>query len=158
MQHGGVILGIGGPADHAHAGVRNEDGYFSRAHLLQNFSAVTGACMVLRKELYLQLGGLDETNLPVAFNDIDFCLRLIKAGYRIVWSPHAELYHHESASRGLEDTLAKQKRFLAEVAFMKNRWGREIEADPYYNPNLSIETKPFTLAFPPRVEKPWKRH
>ena len=113
--------------------------------------------MVLRKELYLQLGGLDETNLPVAFNDIDFCLRLIKAGYRIVWSPHAELYHHESASRGLEDTLAKQKRFHAEIAFMKNRWGREIEADPYYNPNLSIGIKPFTLAFPPRVEKPWKR-
>lgn len=158
MQHGGVILGSGGPADHAHSGVRHEDGYFSRAHLVQNFSAVTGACMVMRKEIYLQLGGLDETNLPVAFNDVDFCLRLTKAGYRIVWTPHAELYHHESATRGLEDTPAKQKRYLAEVALMMKRWGREIEIDPYYNPNLSIEiNQVFALAFPPRVEKPWKR-
>jgi GT2 family glycosyltransferase len=158
MQHGGVILGPGGVATHAHAGSRNEHGYFPRAHLTQNFSAVTGACMLVRKELYEQLGGLDEANLAVTFNDVDFCLRLAKAGYRIVWTPHAELYHHESASRGLEDTEAKQKRFLAEVDFMRNRWTREIEADPCYNPNLSIEVnKAFTLAFPPRVEKPWKR-
>ena len=158
MQHGGVILGVGGIGSHAHAGVRNEHGYFARAHLTQNFSAVTAACMLVRKDLYEQLGGLDETNLPVAFNDVDFCLRLSKAGYRIVWTPHAELYHHESASRGLEDTRAKQKRFLAEVDFMRNRWAREIETDPCYNPNLSIEdNKLFTLAFPPRTKKPWKR-
>jgi GT2 family glycosyltransferase len=154
MQHGGIILGPAGSATN----IRDENGNFSRAHLVQNFSAVTGACMVLRKELYLQLGGLDETNLPVAFNDIDFCLRLVKAGYRIVWTPHAQLYHHESASRGLEDTPAKQNRYHAEIAIMKNRWAREIEADPYYNPNLSIEiNKVFALAFPPRIEKPWKR-
>jgi len=158
MQHGGVIVGPGGVASHVHAGVRNEHGYFARAHLTQNFSAVTGACMLVRKELYEQLGGLDETNLTVTFNDVDFCLRLSKAGYRIVWTPYAELYHHESASRGLEDTEAKQKRFLAEVDFMRNRWAREIETDPCYNPNLSLEAnKLFTLAFPPRAEKPWKR-
>ena len=158
MQHGGVILGPGGVASHVHWGSPNEHGSFARAHLTQNFSAVTGACILVRKQLYEQLGGFDETNLAVTFNDVDFCLRVTKAGYRIVWTPHAELYHHESASRGLEDTEAKQKRFLSEVDFMKTRWTREIEADPCYNPNLSVEGKKlFTLAFPPRAEKPWKR-
>ena len=89
MQHGGVILGAGGIAGHAHAGIRHEHGYFARAHLVQNFSAVTAACMLVRKDLYLQLGGLDEQNLAVAFNDVDFCLRLREAGFRVLWTPHA---------------------------------------------------------------------
>ncbi len=157
MQHGGVILGVGGVAAHAHVGIRKEHGYFGRAHLTQDFSAVTGACMVLRKEVYQQLGGLDEVNLAIAFNDVDFCLRLAAAGLRVVWTPHAELVHHESASRGLEDTGAKQRRFLAEVAFMQEKWRHVLEADPFYNPNLSIESnQQFKLAFPPRVAKPWR--
>lgn len=155
MQHGGVILGAGGIAGHAHAGLRNEHGYFARAHLTQNFSAVTAACMLVRKDLYLQLGGLDEQNLAVAFNDVDFCLRLQEKGFRIVWTPHAELYHHESASRGFEDTASKQERFLAEVEYMNQKWGHALESDPCYNPNLSLGEKLFTLAFPPRVSKPW---
>ena len=159
MQHGGVILGVGGVATHAHVGLRREHGYFARAHLTQNFSAVTGACLVTGREVYQQLGGLDETNLAVAFNDVDFCLRIAEGGLRIVWTPHAELRHHESASRGLEDTGAKQRRFLAEVAFMREKWGRVLEADPFYNPNLSIESnKQFKLAFPPRVAKPWRQN
>lgn len=158
MQHGGVILGVGGVATHAHVGIRKEHGYFARAHLAQNFSAVTGACMLVRKEVYQRLGGLDEVNLAVAFNDVDFCLRLIEAGLRVVWTPHAELVHHESASRGLEDTGTKQRRFLAEVAFMQNKWGHVLEADPFYNPNFSIESQQqFKLAFPPRVRKPWTK-
>jgi O-antigen biosynthesis protein len=155
MQHGGVILGAGGIAGHAHAGIRHEHGYFARAHLVQNFSAVTAACMLVRKDLYLQLGGLDEKNLAVAFNDVDFCLRLQEKGFRILWTPHAELRHHESASRGFEDTAIKQQRFLAEVEYMNKKWGHALEADPFYNPNLSLGEKLFTLAFPPRLSKPW---
>jgi glycosyltransferase involved in cell wall biosynthesis len=155
MQHGGVILGAGGIAGHAHAGLRNEHGYFARAHLTQNFSAVTAACMLVKKDLYLQLGGLDEQNLAVAFNDVDFCLRLQEKGFRILWTPHAELYHHESASRGFEDTASKQKRFLAEVEYMNRKWGPALQSDPCYNPNLSLGEKLFTLAFPPRLSKPW---
>jgi glycosyltransferase involved in cell wall biosynthesis len=155
MQHGGVILGAGGIAGHAHAGIRHEHGYFARAHLVQNFSAVTAACMLVKKDLYLRLGGLDEQNLAVAFNDVDFCLRLREAGFRILWTPHAELRHHESASRGFEDTATKQRRFLAEVEYMNRKWGDVLESDPCYNPNLSLGEKLFTLAFPPRLSKPW---
>lgn len=156
MQHGGVILGAGGIAGHAHAGLRHEHGYFARAHLTQNFSAVTAACALVRRDLYLQLGGLDEENLAVAFNDIDFCLRLRDAGWQIVWTPHAELTHHESASRGFDDTSAKQVRFLAEIDFMNAKWGDALQRDPFYNPNLSLGEDLFTLAFPPRLTKPWK--
>ncbi|MDQ6624457.1 MAG: glycosyltransferase family 2 protein [Verrucomicrobiota bacterium] len=156
IQHAGVILGAGGIGSHAHAGLKEGPGYFSRAHLVQNFSAVTAACLLTRKEIYLQLGGLDETNLPVAFNDVDFCLRLRAAGYRIVWTPFAELVHHESASRGFEDTAEKRARFLAEAAYMEKKWGAELAADPAYNPNLSLGERPFTLAIPPRASKPWR--
>jgi GT2 family glycosyltransferase len=112
---------------------------------------------VLRRDVYLQLGGLNEVDLPVAFNDVDFCLRLRAAGFRIVWTPHAELYHHESASRGFEDTHDKRDRFLAEAEYMQKKWGHVLAADPFYNPNLLIESnQEFKLAFPPRIEKPWK--
>lgn len=157
IQHGGVILGAGGVAGHAHSGIREEDGYFSRPHLIQNLSAVTAACILIKKSAYLKVGGFDETNLPVAFNDVDFCLRLRQAGFEIVWTPHAELYHHESASRGLEDTLAKQTRFLAETEYMRTKWGPQLEADPFYNPNLSLGERLFMPAFPPRLTKPWLR-
>lgn len=157
IQHAGVILGAGGIGNHAHAGLRDEPGYFSRAHLVQNFSAVTGACIVLRKDVYEKAGGLDETNLAVAFNDVDFCLRLTTAGYRIVWTPHANLYHHESMSRGFEDTTEKRGRFLAEVDYMRRTWGDRLENDPAYNPNLSLGEKLWTLASPPRVQKPWRK-
>jgi GT2 family glycosyltransferase len=159
MQHGGVILGSGGVAGHAHAGVRYEDGYFARAHLTQNFSAVTGACALVKRELYQRLGGLDEVNLAIAFNDVDFCLRLRQAGFWIVWTPHAELIHHESASRGLEDSKPKQLRFLAENAYMNGKWDDVLKRDPFYNPNLSLDGESlFTLAFPPRVSVPWREN
>ncbi len=154
MQHGGVIVGAGGIASHAHARIRFEHGYFARAHLTQDFSAVTAACILIKKDLYLSLGGFDETNLPVAFNDVDFCLRLRQAGSFIIWTPHAELYHHESASRGLEDTEVKQLRFLAEQEYMRAKWGDVLAADPFYNPNLSLGENLFTLAFPPRLARP----
>jgi Predicted glycosyltransferases len=115
----------------------------------QDLSAVTGACMVVRREVYEQVGGLDE-RLQVAFNDIDFCLRVQQAGYRVVWTPFAELRHHESASRGNDDTPDKRERFVNEVELMQQRWGEELLHDPAYNPNLSLQSPGFDLAFPPR--------
>lgn len=155
IQHGGVILGAGGIAGHAHSGIQSEDGYFSRPHLVQNLSAVTAACMLIKRTAYLKVGGFDEVNLPVAFNDVDFCLRLRQEGFEIVWTPHAELYHHESASRGFEDTIAKQTRFLAETDYMRTKWGPALASDPFYNPNLSLGERLFMPAFPPRLTKPW---
>jgi glycosyltransferase involved in cell wall biosynthesis len=157
IQHGGVILGAGGIAGHAHVGVRHEPGYFARPHLAQNLSAVTAACAVVRRDVYLKIGGFDEINLPVTFNDVDFCLRLCGAGYWIVWTPHAQLIHHESASRGFDNTTRKQVRFLAEVDYMKTKWGDRLRHDPFYNPNLSLGEDLFTLAFPPRTTKPWQK-
>ena len=120
--------------------------------LTQNYSAVTAACLLVGKDRYLKVNGLDEANLAVAFNDVDFCLKLVKAGYRNVWTPFAELYHHESASRGVEDTPEKHERFRGEVETMMQRWEQELKHDPAYNPNLTLELTDFTLAAPPR---PW---
>ncbi|MCD5979446.1 glycosyltransferase [Pseudomonas quasicaspiana] len=151
LQHGGVIVGIGGVAGHSHKCLpRGEYGYFCRASLIQEMSAVTAACMVIRKSVFEQVNGLDEVNLKVAFNDVDFCLRLREAGYVNVFTPFAELYHHESATRGAEDTRLKKKRFKQEVDYMLSRWP-EIKADYAYNPNLTLDHEDFGLAWPPRV-------
>jgi O-antigen biosynthesis protein len=107
-------------------------------------------------EMRDQTGGFDEVNLTVAFNDVDFCLRLREAGYWIVWMPHAELVHHESASRGFDDSTPKQVRCLAEIDYMNAKWGDMLQRDPFYNPNLSLGEDLFTLAFPPRTTKPWQ--
>jgi GT2 family glycosyltransferase len=156
IQHGGVILGADGIAAHAHVDLhRGEPGYFARAHLAQDVSGVTAACALVKREAYLQVGGFDE-NLAVTFNDVDFCLRLREAGYRILWTPYAELIHHESASRGFDNSAPKQVRFLAEVAYMKSKWGDILQRDPFYNPNLSLDENLFSLAFPPRTTKPWQ--
>ena len=114
-------------------------------------SAVTAACLVVRKDLYLEVGGLNEIDLTVAFNDVDFCLKLLEKGYRIVWTPYAELYHHESATRGYEETPEKQRRFRAEVEYMQRRWGNVLTRDRAYSPNLTLDREDFSLAFPPRV-------
>lgn len=151
IQHAGVILGVGGVAGHSHARMRRgSDGYVSRARVVQNLTAVTGACMMFRREVFDAAGGFDP-QLAVAFNDIDFCMRVHARGYFNVWTPFAELYHHESASRGPEDTPAKQARFALESQLMKRRWGDALALDPYYNPNLSLESHCFELAFPPRA-------
>ncbi len=151
LQHGGVILGPGGCAVHAHKALpRGLNGYAGRAALIQSFSAVTAACLVVRKSLYTQVGGLDEVNLSVAFNDVDFCLRLREAGYRNVWTPYAELLHHESATRGEDVAPEKRERFERELAFMQQRWGALIDHDPAYSPNLTLLLEDFSLAWPPR--------
>lgn len=148
LQHGGVIIGIGGVAGHAHPRLRRgRRGYFCRGVLQQEMSAVTGACLVIRRTVYDEVGGLDE-RLAVAFNDIDLCLRLRQAGYRNIWTPYAELVHHESASRGPEDNPEKIARFQRETAFMQARWGAVLEGDPYYNVNLSMSAGDYTIACP----------
>ncbi|MBT3967969.1 MAG: glycosyltransferase [Thiotrichales bacterium] len=154
LQHGGVILGLGGVAGHSHKFLpHNQPGYFNRARIQQSFSAITAACLVIRKETYQAVNGLDEA-LQVAFNDVDFCIRIREEGYRNVWTPYAELFHHESASRGHEDTPEKQARFEQEIKFMKQRWGTLLDSDPAYNPNLTVASEDFVLACPPRVNCP----
>jgi GT2 family glycosyltransferase len=111
----------------------------------------------VRREAYLAVGGFDEEHLKIAFNDVDFCLRLRRRGYRIIYTPYAEFYHHESASRGLEDTVRKNQRFEAEIKYMHDTWGETLRRDPAYNPNLSLAAADFTLAFPPRTSFPWRR-
>jgi GT2 family glycosyltransferase len=150
IQHAGVILGIGGIAHHAfqHQPM-GSPGFCARALVAQNVSAVTGACLVVRRALFEQVGGLDE-RLTVAFNDIDLCLRIREAGYRNLWTPFAELVHHESLSRGADDTPEKRARFESEVMLMQSRWGEALLADPAYNPNLTLAATDFGYAFPPR--------
>jgi glycosyltransferase involved in cell wall biosynthesis len=151
LQHGGVVLGLGGVAGHAFPHIpRGHPGYFNRAMLQQNCSAVTGACMVVRKAVFEELGGFDEVNLGVTFNDIDFCLRLAERGYRVVWTPYANLIHHESASRGHQRTREEQAQFLREAGYMQKVWAARLLRDPYYNPNLSMNLPGFEIAFPPR--------
>ena len=150
IQHAGVVLGLGGIANHAHVGEpAATGGHGGRAKVVQAMSAVTGACLVVARDRYEQVGGLDES-LQVAFNDVDFCLRLAEAGYRNVWTPFARLYHHESATRGSDLDGEKRERFLGEVARMQARWGAALERDPAYNPNLSLSGRGFELADPPR--------
>lgn len=145
VQHAGVILGIGGVAGHSHKHFpRYHDGYFSRLRTVQNLSAVTAACLVVRKDIYQQVGGLDADHLAIAFNDVDFCLKVRAAGYLNVWTPFAELYHLESVSRGAEDDPEKQRRFNAEAEVMLRRWA--LDRDPYYSPNLTLDREDFSLS------------
>ena len=140
VQHDGIVIGIGGVAGYANPRMnRSGIGPFGGSRLIRNFSAVTAAALAVRKELFLEVGGLDETNLKVAFNDVDFCLRLIEAGYRNLFTPYCELYHHESLSRGPDTDSEKAKRFEKEVIYMKKKWSINIKDDPGYNPNLSLD-------------------
>ncbi|HDR2365872.1 MULTISPECIES: glycosyltransferase family 2 protein [Enterobacter cloacae complex] len=146
LQHGGVILGIGGVANHSHKHFsRTHPGYFARLVCTQNYSAVTAACLLIRKEIFDAVEGLDEENLKVAFNDVDFCLKVREAGYRNLWTPYAELYHYESISRGIEDSPEKIARFTGEVDFMKAKWGTHLEIDPFYSQNLTKTKEDFSI-------------
>ncbi|MGZ8946880.1 MAG: glycosyltransferase family 2 protein, partial [Methylococcaceae bacterium] len=146
IQHAGVIVGLGGVAGHSHKYFpRAASGYFHRLKITQNLSAVTAACLIVRKAIFEQVGGLEEEGLRVAFNDVDFCLKVREAGYRNLWTPYAELYHHESKSRGAEDTPEKIERFNKEIDFIKNKWGTILQNDPYYSRNLTLNREDFSL-------------
>jgi len=154
LQHAGVILGLGGVAGHAHYSLpKGQPGYFGRAILQQNFSAVTAACLVIKKSIFNEVGGFNESKLAVAFNDVDLCLKLIEKGYKNTWTPYAELYHYESSTRGRDDTPLKIKRLHNEISFMKKTWGNSLKLDPAYSPNLALDRPAFYYAFPPRVSK-----
>lgn len=151
LQHAGVTLGMGGVAGHPHCHLpKTHHGYFCRASLAQSFSAVTAACLIIRKDIYTEVEGLNEADLCVAFNDVDFCLRVREVGYRNIWTPFAELYHHESATRGSEDTPEKKARFAQEIDYMQKQWGDLLLNDPAYSPNLTLEYRDFSYAWPPR--------
>lgn len=146
IQHAGVVLGMGGVAGHVHKDFpRSSPGYFSRLICVQNLSAVTGACLLVRREIYEQVGGLNERDLPVAFNDVDFCLRVSELGLRNLWTPYAELYHHESKSRGWDATPEKIERFKREVAYMTMRWPDRLHNDDYYHKSSPLEPDGFGL-------------
>lgn len=151
VQHGGVVLGVNNWAGHAHKGCWGDSpGHAGRLSLSSEFSAVTGACLAVRKKLYQEVGGLDE-ELSVACNDVDFCLKLREKGYRNVFTPFAKLIHHESASRGDDGNPANTERHEKELALMRRRWGTALRVDPNYNPNLTLEKEDFSLAWPPRI-------
>jgi glycosyltransferase involved in cell wall biosynthesis len=157
VQHGGVITGLPWGMSHAHTGAeRNEMGYFGRLMAPANVSAVTGACLVVRKRLFEEAGGLNAVDLPIAFNDVDLCLEIRARGYRNVWTPFALLYHHESVSRGSDAAPDKVERASRDLYFMRRKWGHAVEFDPYFNVNLALPNPSFALAFPPRRIKPWR--
>ena len=156
VQHAGDLVGVGGVANHAHAWLgANEPGYCNRALVAQEYSAVTGACLLTWRHRYLALGGLDAARLPVAFNDVDYCLRVREAGGHVVWTPHAVLVHHESVSRGKDLTRQTLRRARREAAWMRRRWRDVLGKDPFYNPNLSHERPDFSLSHAPVVSRPW---
>ncbi|MCQ9473100.1 glycosyltransferase family 2 protein [Pseudomonas alliivorans] len=152
LQHGGVIMGPLTLAGHAHKMLpRGHHGYFGRAALIQGMSAVTAACLIVKKSIFEEVGGLNEKELKIAFNDVDLCLKIMAAGYQNIWTPNADLYHHESATRGIEDTPEKIQRFMSEVEYVQCKWRGVINDDPFYNPNLTFSAEDFSIAFPPRV-------
>ena len=146
IQHAGVVIGFGGIAGHCFVlHPRGNTGYFHRIICAQDYSAVTAACMMVRKEVFDAVQGFS-TELAVAFNDIDFCLKVRSIGKLIVYNPYAELHHYESKSRGLEDTPEKVARFNREIAVFEKRWPEILrDGDPYYNPNLTLESQDFSL-------------
>lgn len=147
IQHAGVIVGLGGVAGHSHCGFKRTDpGYMARLHFAQECSAVTGACLMTKKSVFEEVGGFDEKMFAVEFNDVDLCMRIRKSGYKVIWTPYAELYHYESKSRGYDDTPEKKKRHQREVFNFKTRWAKELaQGDPFYNPNLTLDRCNFSL-------------
>jgi O-antigen biosynthesis protein len=155
IQHAGVVLGIGGVAGHSHKHFdRAHPGYFGRLRIAHNVAAVTAAALVVRRAIWEEVGGLNDAELSVAFNDVDFCLRVRAKGYRNVWTPHAELYHDESRSRGSDEASEKAARFRNECAVMLRNWGPLLKRDPYYSPHLTLIREDYSLSLPGAPEGP----
>jgi GT2 family glycosyltransferase len=151
VQHAGVIVGLSGVAGHMYAEATPDDpGYAGRIYVTQDLSAVTGACQLMKRALFESLGGLDERHLAVAYNDIDFCLRVREAGQRVIYTPHAPLLHHHSASRGSDIRVERLASFTWEREYMRTRWAHILFDDPFFNPNLSLSGKRGRLATAPR--------
>ncbi|WP_160118399.1 glycosyltransferase family 2 protein [Bacillus sp. V59.32b] len=147
IQHAGVIMGIHGVSDHCYKGKPHDfSGYFNRLLAVSNFSAVTGACLMVKKSLYEAIGGMDE-NLAIEFNDVDFCLRLLDKGYFNVLLPQVVLLHHESKSRGQSNDAKRRSISQKEAAILKGRWRNIIEEDPFYNRNLDLSSGNFEVEY-----------
>lgn len=145
VQHAGVVVGIGHFAAHSHRMASETDpGYYGQIISMSNYSAVTAACLMCRREVFEQVGGFDE-QLAVAYNDVDFCLKLVEEGYRNIYLPHVVLYHYESKSRGYDTTPDKLQRFMQEVTLMRQRWQRYVDHDSCYNPNLTLSASDYSL-------------
>ena len=148
IQHAGVVLGLGAhrTAGHSHYKIPVQNlGYMGRLCYTQNVSAVTGACLMVKKELFELVGGLEES-FAISLNDVDFCLKLRDKGFLNVWTPFAELYHYESISRGLDDQGEKAERYNRESEQFRKKWKEVLEkGDPYYNPNFSLDRSDFAL-------------
>jgi GT2 family glycosyltransferase len=146
IQHAGIVLGMGGVAGHSHLFYpRQAQGYMQRLRITQNVAAVTGACLLMPRSVFEKVGGFDE-GFVLAFNDVDLCLSVLKAGYRVVWTPDAELYHLESKTRGYEDTAEKQARFKREYDLFHLKWAAALSAgDPYYSPHFRLDRPDFAL-------------
>lgn len=160
IQHAGVLLGMGVGAEtvaghYGHGARENEPGPFGWLALTRSVSAVTAACLAVKRADYIGVGGMDEAKLRVAFNDVDFCLRLRAAGLRNIVTPHARLLHFESKSRGYEDTPEKLARFASEARFMRTKWGAALDSDPFWNPNLSLVDARHLIAPMPRRGRAW---
>ena len=153
--HAGVILGSAGVADHPFRFLpRGQPGYDGRAGLEQDLSCVTGACMLIRREVFDGVAGFS-TAFEIAYNDVDLCLRVRQAGWRIVWTPCAEFYHHESVSVGRPESPERTEKFAHEIKLMRSLWGAVLDNDPFYSPNLSLEPgRLYQLADPPRSIRP----
>jgi GT2 family glycosyltransferase len=146
IQHAGVVIGIGGAAGHAHRFLPgSQPGYFKQPHVAQFVSAVTAACLLVQKSKFEQVGGLDEEHLAVAFNDVDFCLKLQACGYRNVYVPDALLVHYESKSRGSDASPANIDRYLYELHTLQERWDTKNYKDPLHNPNLDRCSETFII-------------
>jgi O-antigen biosynthesis protein len=159
VQHAGVIIGINDYAGHAfHFQKEDAFGYQGQAVLTRAVSAVTGACLVVRKSAYVEVGGLNSERLGVAVNDVDFCLKIQNMGYRNIWTPFAKLLHHESVSRGAENTPHKLRRFNKELEYFKFEWSKIIQNDPFYNPNLSLRSLDYSKARTTRRPKTWNKY
>jgi GT2 family glycosyltransferase len=147
IQHAGVVLGICGGGAHAHRFLRpGEQGYFKRHRLPQFVSAVTAACLVVRRDRFLAVGGFDERNFPVAFNDVDFCMRMNQQGWQSLYEPRATLIHRESISRGDDRNPADAARFASELAALRRLWGTGERVDQFHHPELSPFSEQFVVS------------
>jgi GT2 family glycosyltransferase len=156
IQHSGVVLGIGGTAGHGHRHMpRSHGGYACRLQLVQDVSCATAACLIMPRYVFEEAGRFDAEEFRVSYNDVDLCVRICRAGYRIVWTPYAELYHLEAASRGYDHEPRNAARALSEVRELRRRWSSVLTHDPMYSPNLTLRDESYGFAFPPRSLKPW---
>lgn len=156
VQHAGVVMGMLGIAGHVFSGIgRDDPGYGRWAALLREYCAVTAACLLVRRSTFMDVGGLDESSLTVAFNDVDFCLRVRDRGLSVLYVPDVVLYHHESATRGCDSAPEKAERFERECRVIAERWPEVVRDDPFYSPNLTLEAWDCGLAKPPRGARCW---